>query len=79
MDGSDAISSGIAPLTGLDITGAWGLADCLMTCASGNIQGYWGSSASPARAGGPGSTMQYIWNQAYGPDPQLSSKPLAFP
>lgn len=46
MDGSDAISPGIAPVTGLDITGAWHLADCLLTYANGKTQRPWASSAS---------------------------------
>jgi hypothetical protein len=46
MDGSDSISPGIAPVTGLDITGAWHLADCLLTYANGKTQRPWASSAS---------------------------------
>ena len=152
MDGSDAISPGIAPVTGLDITGAWHLADCLLTYADGKTQRPWASSASgyliyspnghmckslnyptrssqidcisycgqyeivadrvyhsiavsanirevgtvleqtisiendrlvlsvsPAPAGGPGSTMQYIWNRAAGSEFSIPSTPRALP
>lgn len=152
MDGSDAISTGIAPVTGLDITGAWHFADCLLTYANGKTQRPWASSASgyliyspnghmckslnyptpsgqidcisycghyeiaadrvfhsiaiganirevgtvlektvsienhrlllkvsPAAAGGPGSTMQYIWNRAAVSEFALPSTPRALP
>jgi len=152
MDGSDAISPGIAPVTGLDITGAWHLADCLLTYANGKTQRPWASSASgyliyspnghmclslnypgrtgniecisycgqyeivadrvfhtiavsanirdigtvleqtvmiendrlvlsvsPAPAGGPGSTLQYVWNRAQGQEFPMASTPRALP
>ena len=46
MDGSDAAMSGLTPVQGLDLSGAWHLADCYMVYASGKVQRPWGSSAS---------------------------------
>lgn len=46
MDGSDAAIGGIAPVVGLDLTGTWHLADCLLTYANGKVQRPWASSAS---------------------------------
>jgi len=46
MDGSDAAMSGLTPVQGLDLSGAWHLADCYMIYASGKVQRPWGSSAS---------------------------------
>jgi hypothetical protein len=46
MDGSEAIAGGIAPVTGLDLTGTWHLGDCLLTYANGKVQRPWASSAS---------------------------------
>jgi hypothetical protein len=46
MDGSDAALEGIAPVVGLDLTGTWHLADCILTYASGKEQRPWASSAS---------------------------------
>ena len=46
MDGSEAISEGLAPVSGLDLTGTWHLADCRLTYANGKVQRPWASSAS---------------------------------
>ena len=46
MDGSDAAISGLRPVQGIDLSGAWHLADCYMVYASGKVQRPWGSSAS---------------------------------
>lgn len=46
MDGSDAALSGLTPVRGLDLSGAWQLADCYMVYASGKVQRPWGSSAT---------------------------------
>ncbi len=46
MDGNDAAIAGIAPVGGLNLAGAWHLADCILTYANGKAQRQWGSSAS---------------------------------
>lgn len=46
MDGSDASIQGIAPAVGLDLTGTWHLADCILTYANGKVQRPWAHSAS---------------------------------
>ena len=46
MDGSDAAVEGIAPVKGLDLTGAWHLADCRLTYANGKVQRPFANSAS---------------------------------
>jgi hypothetical protein len=46
MDGSDATISGLKPVQGLDLSGAWHLADCFMVLANGKVQRPWGRSAS---------------------------------
>lgn len=46
MDGSDASISGLTAVRGLDLSGAWHLADCYMVYANGKVQRPWGRSAS---------------------------------
>lgn len=46
MDGSDGAIQGIAPVVGLDLSGTWHLADCILTYANGKIQRPWAHSAS---------------------------------
>jgi hypothetical protein len=46
MDGSDSKIGSQARVQGLDLSGAWHLADCYMVYANGKVQRPWGSSAS---------------------------------
>jgi hypothetical protein len=46
MDGSGSTISGLTPVQGLDLSGAWHLADCYMVYANGKVQRPWGRSAS---------------------------------